>query len=313
MAKDTQGKVATPEEPVPPPQADCPETQAVFDNFRTDCADEKGPLALNEASVAQAKFGGAFSVVCEDRRSLNKGEATRRIYSNIHYNVAIGLCKDIEEVQKQVAAQMKAAEELGKKFAAAVGTLKDASTKVKAAQLLANEWNKAVSQSCKLQSRNAADDILKEKFKDTTPVPTIKGSAEKLETMAIDLVDIIDNAIETAVKVSGVYTFTNVSSLKPYTDKLKGQCDQFKGDSETNLNDAEKKVTSARKSLAEDLPKMSEAELLWRKECADWDAIIAIVNYLSVRDPQPTDDLETICRKVDKGLTDPVPGPGGGK
>jgi len=255
--------------------------------------------------VAEFQFQTAFAAVCEDRRILNKSEDARHLYANIYYNVTLGMCKDAEEVQKCVATQTKAAETLGKKFAATVGKLKDLSAKVQAVQAEANKWCNLVGQSCNTASHDKINAILKDKFKDEPEIPTIKGSAAKIEEDAIAAVNVADNVVEAAVKVSGLYTSTNIGSLKPYTDKLVEQCTVFKADAEKNHKAAEDKIKATQKSMAENLPKMSEAEILWRKECADYDAIVTIVNYLTPDDPKPSLTLDEVCQKVNKNLSAP--------
>jgi hypothetical protein len=306
MSKTTQGNNTTPGEPVPSPVSDCPLTKAVVVDFRTDCEKNQQPLALSEANVAAFQFQTAFATVCDDRRILLKSEDARSLYTNLYFNVALGLCKDTDEVQKCVTNQIKAAEDLGKKFAAAVGALKDLSAKVQAVQTEANKWCNLVGQSCNTASHDKINGILKDKFKDNIPVPTIKGSAAQLETDAIGAVNVADNVVEAAVKVSGVYSFSNIGSLKPYTDKLAAQSILFKADTEKNNKSAEDKIKAAQKSLSENLPKMSEAEILWRKECADNDGIDTIVNYLTPEDPKPSQTLDEVCAKVHKNLSPPV-------
>ncbi len=313
MSKTSPGKNTPPELPVPAPAQDCPLTKAVIVEFREDCDVEQKPVALAEANVAGFQFDTAFAAVCEDRRNLNKSEEARRIYSNIYYNVAIGMCKDSEGVQNHVAAQIKEAEKLGKKFAASVGKLKELSAKVQAVQVEANKWCNLVSQSCNTASHDKINAILQDRYKDNPPIPTIKGSAAKIEEDAIGAVNVADNVVEAAVKISGIYTFTNIGSLKPYSDKLVEQCTAFKADAEKNLTGAEAKIKAAQKSLADNLPKMSEAEMLWRKECADYDAICTIVNYLIPDDPKPSQNLDEICAKVNKNLSPPTAGSGSTK
>lgn len=309
----SQGNTLPPGVPIPAPAQDCPLTKTVVADFRKDCELEKKPVALSEATVAGYQFQAAFAAVCEDRRKLNKSEAARELYSNIYYNVALGLCKDTEGVQKCVEAQTKAAEALGKKFAAAVGKLKELSAKVQTVQSEANKWCNLVGQSCNSASHDKINDILKVKYKDEPVIPTIKGSAAKIEEDAINAVAVADNVVEAAVKISGVYTFTNIGSLKPYSDKLVEQCTAFKADAEKNAKSAEDKIKATQKALADDLVKMSETEILWRKECADYDAIVTIVNYLTPDDPKPNKTLDEICAKVDKNLSPPGPASGSSK
>ncbi len=302
----SQGKNLPPGVPLPAPSSDCPLTKAVVIKFREDCDKVQKVASLSEANVAGYQFQTMFAAVCEDRRIWNKSEDARQFYSNVYYNVAIGLCKDNEEVQKCVVAQVKAAETLGKKFAASVVKLKELSAKVQTVQTEANKWCNLVSQSCNTASHDKINDILKTKYKDEADIPTIKGSAAKIEEDAIICVNTADNVVEAAVKISGIYTFTNIGSMKPYSDKLVEQCTAFKADAEKNTKSAEEKIKAAQKALADDLPKMSEAEILWRKECADNEAISTIVKYLEADDPTPSKTLDEICAKVDKNLQPPA-------
>ncbi len=306
-------KSAVQADPVPIPSEGLPEcqdytqTQEVLADFSKDCTDLLVNVNNPAVTVAQANLNSAINAVCDDRRALNKGESTRAFYYSIDYYVAIGTCKDIQGAQKQADDLNAAVADLNKSLAAAVAKLKEACGKLQNVKKLASDWNTAVNASCNSKSKTDLNRLLSPGTPpNQEPPDKLKERAKYFDDTATAAQDAADQVTETGVKVSGILSFTNLKSVKDCMDRLKLLCDAFRTDVEGNIKTAEDKIKAAQKVLVEDLPKLSEADLAYRKANALKESVNAVITYLNVFPPQPDPSmpLAAICMELTNCATD---------
>lgn len=304
-----------------PALQDCPETKKVFDDFKKVCTEQDLNNAESAAGVAGANFVSALKASCDDRRTLEKGEKTRELYSGLQLYVSTALCKDFQEAQKCAEDQAKALAELNKTFTGAIAKMKEACTKIQNVKKLASDWNMTVCANCNQKNKDDINKILgkalsddwKKKFLDGSKYPDdiLKSIAAQFDATADNAVQLADKADDKAVAVAGIVSFTNVQSVKDCAERLVVLCETFKKDVDGNAKLADEKIKAAQKALSESVTKLSEADFACLKASAlKASANDMITNYLGVFPPlklSDKDSLDEICKAIDEKLKELKP------
>lgn len=301
MAKDKD--VSTPS-PAPAAAEQCVETKKVVADFQKDCKEKKELAAIAEAKAAGFNLTASLQAVCDDRRSWKKAEDTRGFYGQLHYNMAIGLVGDIAVAQKSVDEQTKASDEIVKSYGAAVTKMKESCSKLMEVCKAAKDWTIEVKKTCNTKNKEDLKKLLESRgFADKDLVK----KAEDFEKTAGMVQNGGDQVIETAVKVTGIYSFVNVGSIKPCMEDMKKYAEAFRADTEANLKTSDDKIKNALKLLGDDSPKLSEAWFAKARAEAVQLAIGNIANYLDpgVFPPKPDGrTLAAICTELSKTVGD---------
>jgi hypothetical protein len=232
----------------------CTDTQKIFSDFLVEL---DKTIAMNESANAAllSAFNGKKRDVCAERRSYTKTKQTFDFYSSIYYCQAVILCKDAEQAQEMLKKNMDLAGTVKKGFDGIVASLKVLKEKVKIVHDLSCKVDTASYDSCNTTTKNLINAAIgPDKINET------KQNRSKFAKEATKVLDAVDQACETSVNVAGLYSYTNVGTIKEHTDGLKAQADAFKADIEANLKNVEADLKNAQKAVVEALAQMSVAE-----------------------------------------------------
>ncbi|MCB0575232.1 MAG: hypothetical protein KDC61_11785 [Saprospiraceae bacterium] len=235
--------------------APCADTKKIFGDFLTELTEKTIPADKSANAALLAAFNGKKRDVCAERRSYNKTKKTLDFYSSIYYCQAIILCKDVEQAQETLKRKTELAGIVKKGFDGIVASLKILKEKAKTVHDLSCKVDTAIYDSCNTTTKgliNAA--IAPDKINET------KDNRDKFSKEATIILDAVDQACETSVNVAGLYSYTNVGTIKEHTDDLKSKAEEFKADIESNIKNVEADLKNVQKALADALAKMSLAE-----------------------------------------------------
>lgn len=275
-------------------------TKKVVDDFRGDCEEKKEAAEAN-AAVATTALENVLQAVCGDRRAWRKGEATRKFYGELHYNVAGGLAADMAMAKKCVEAHVTTSDEVVVAYEKAVAKIKEACTKLESVCRVAKDLDSAVNKSCNSSHKEELNRILNPNVEpDKTPPDTMKETASSYKGTAETLQNKGDSLIEVAVKATGIYSFVNVRSLEQCITDLIAAAEAFKVDTEANRKKSEDDIKAALKTVATSTGKASEANFGKAKADAVTQAIEDIASLVKIPFPVPPPryTLDAICKKL---------------
>ncbi len=300
MAKNSP----TPGGGTPTPSGPCPITEKCFTDFVTAAADRQTDAA-NAAASLEIIFKGKLSDVCDERRNHDKAQETLTLYTNIQFCHVTTICKDIEQGQATVVKKTEQAAEAKKGYDKVLENLKALKGKLTTVKTLTGAFETVICDNCNSESRKA----IEEKMGGAEALNNYVGA---LKTMAVEAENATDQANETAIITAGILAFTNVASIKPFTDDLKAKCDVFKKDVEENLKNTAKTIETNQKALNEALVQLSDTEANWRRSKtvpAGIKQTIADVNSRTVLTPPMVTPFEDIPVKVKQAVSGSLPKP----
>jgi hypothetical protein len=290
----------TPDPPVHTPTPTvCEDVQKVF----VECEkllseEEKSSNSANEA--LKAVQDGKRNDVCAERRSYNKSKKIFELYTSIQNCQAIGLCADIEQAQETVKRKTALAAEVKKGFDGILTSIKTLKDKMKTAHQLACQVDAAIHES----TNKTTKDLINTALGKLTPPRKIGGEPGKEEPMydqfskqALEGVNAVDQAFETAVNVAGIYAYTNLASIKSHTDGLKTQCDLFKTDAENNIKLLDADLKTAQTNLSTALLQMSLAEADYARSQTVDDAVRETLEKVRNHRSNTGDVVPTLLQK----------------
>jgi len=232
----------------------CAETKKVFSEFSKELENTiKANISANEAS--NATYVGKKRDLCGERRSYNKINKAYAFYSNTYYCQAIILGKDVEQTQEMLKKQTELASTVKKGFEGIVTSLKTLKEKAK----MVHELSCKVDTACYDSANTTAKGIINTAI-DPDKINETKENRNKFSKEGTRVLDAVDQACETAVNVAGIFSYTNVLTIKEHTDGLKANADLFKADIETNIKNLDGDLKNAQKALTEVLVQKSIAE-----------------------------------------------------
>lgn len=281
---------------------DCPVTLKCFDDFVT-AAGVRETDASNVAAALEIEFKGKQEEVCAERRNYKKAQDTLETYNNIYYCQVISLCKDIEQAQETVKLETDIGAQMKTSFDKVLASLKAVKTKLTNVKNLVGALETVSCDSCNSESKKAIDDKLGSQGSDPVLEASLELVVNSFKAMALDTEGAADQAYETAVITAGVLAFTNVPSIKPFTDELKSKCDTLKKDVEENVKTTSKTIESTQKSLSEALSQLSISEVVWRRSETVVAGIHDTASHVDTRSTKPNTPFEDIPDKVKEALS----------
>jgi hypothetical protein len=284
----------------------CTDTKKVFGDFLVEL--DKTIANNKSANTALlAAFNGKKRDVCAERRSYNKSKQTLDFYSSIYYCQAIVLCKDAEQAQEMLKKHTELAGTVKKGFDGIVASLKVLKEKAKIVHDLSCKVDTASYDSCNTTTKNIINAVIEpDKINET------KQNRSKFAKEATKVLDAVDQACETSVNVAGLYSYTNVGTIKEHTDGLKAKADVFKADIEANIKNVEADLKNAQKAVADALAQMSlaEANCSLGETVDDGNTALHIVVTAQAGDgDKPTPPLGDIDEKIKDILKPPASTP----
>ena len=292
-------------DPLPPGNGggECQDTLKCFTDYK-EGAEARKTESEGVSDALGTTFKGKLDDVCDERRNFKKANDTLNIYNDIYYCQSISLCKDIEQSQETVKLKTELAGKVKANFETVGAKLKTIKTKLTNVKNLTGTLETAVCDSCNTESKKAIAKKVGEQ--------ELLGCVAKIKELSLVAEGVSDQASESSVIVAGVLAFTNVASIKPYTDSLKEKCDTFKKDVEENVKNTSKTIDGVKKSLNDALCELSVAEVAWRRIKTVTAGIGQSIAHLDTRtDSPPTtpfEDIPKAVKQVISGTPKPIPG-----
>lgn len=286
-----------------PAATTCDDVKKVFVEFEKTLVLEQ-ESSENAIIALEAVQTGKRNDVCAERRSYNKNKKVLDFYTATLNCQAISLCADIEQTQETVKRKTTLAGDIKKGFDGVLNGLRTLKEKMKTVHQLSCQTDTAVNDS----SNTTTQGLINEALGKLQPPRKIGGkdNYDQFAKQAIEGINAVDQAFETAVNVAGIYAYANLAAVKLHTDNLKAQCDLFKGDAENNIKTLEADLKNAQKSLADALAKMSVAEADYARSQTVDDAVRETLEKVRKHIPPELGDFVPVLLQQSGPPTDPV-------
>jgi hypothetical protein len=234
---------------------------------------------------------------------LEKADQTIHFYRRINNTISVFAKQDAEEIRDNVSAYMTQNQEIDKKLGEALKALKTAKEKIGIVKDKAYKLDEARKNSANSDPAKALDKAYGSKGDFGKVIEELKNNAENTFNIA-------DDALEVAVKVSGIRAGANIDALKDPSVKLAEEVGKIQTDVSGNIANAQTHQTSLQAEYEQALRDLSKSKYDKYDKTLTYEAILDTTSQVHELDckgwnhTQIKARLKELADKVESNFSD---------
>lgn len=280
------------------------QTEKAFTDYCEQVLENKIKDAESKNTEAESSFDSNMETRRVKTKDLIWARRTHQEYSMFCNNVSAMISQRAVEVNGNIGSLKNMNGELSTKLSAAIEAIKNAKSKLAAADAAALALGEGIKDACNSQQVKIIREDLKKQA----------GASKKdlLKTCVDDIIqcsdrthDLADDTFEMAVKISGINAFTNIDSLAEFGTTTEANINAFHADVATNIEYAMGQVATIQDQLKATLTDLTTAEYQTFKTGLNLTALKDTKEFAKDKTAPKENDINSICLAVERTFNQP--------